>query len=114
MQMGSTNEHFTTLGDNSRVMASRTDAPCRLAVLQLTEDGPGQESISLRADSDLTIFVLTKRPDERLLVDDLLGYDTNIVVFTLVHSVRVCGAWPADAPASPISSLAVALAVRSM
>ena len=84
MEVGPAHKDFAAFRHNGRVVAAGTDAARRLAILQLPEDGPRQESVPLRPNSDLTIFVLAKGPHEGFPVDDLLRDHPDVVCIAIL------------------------------
>ena len=65
-------------------MASGADASRRLAILELTKDGPRKKCVSLAANTNLSIFVLAEGPHERFLIYDLLRDNLNLIILIIV------------------------------
>lgn len=105
MKMWTANEDIAAFGHNSGVMAARANISCWLTVFELSIDWTRQEGVTLAADTNLAIFVLTESPDKCLFVNDLLWDYSNVFsvilriggsyVFPLMYwsGIRVIKSW---------------------
>ena len=87
MKMRTANKDIATFGHNSWVMTTRADISRWLTVFKLSINWTRQESVTLTAYTNLTIFVLSKGPNECLFVNDLLWDYSD--VFSVI--LRICG-----------------------
>ena len=90
VEVWSTDKHFTAFRYDDWVMATRADAPCWLAILELTKDGSWKKCVSLAADTNFSIFVLAKGPNEWLLIYYLLRDNLNIIHFFIFFNISSC------------------------
>lgn len=61
------------------MVAATADRLGGLAVFELAVDGSGQKGVSLGANSNLAVFVLSEGPHKGFLIDDLLRDNANVI-----------------------------------